>query len=184
MRLICSACNSEIANIDPKFNTAILGVGYLEAAINLQTILHNETISQIIFLGTAGSYSDNLSIGDIVTVRKSSLLLRLQGSYSPIVYDDFVSNLNDTKFKQVTCLSSLEISNDETMGQEIYQRYKEKYLVENMELYAVAKIATLYNIPWEAYLGITNYINANAHQDWVRYNLEISKKFVVVKPLC
>lgn len=177
MKLICSACEAEIAGIDTNLSTAILGVGYLEAALNLQQIIQQQKITEIIFIGTAGSYHNNLQIGDIVSVTKSSLLLGLNKAYAPIDYESFMASNTDVQFVSVMCLSSLEITSDEASSKQIYQHYQEQYLVENMELYGVAKVANMNNIPWSAYLGITNYTNANAHQDWLEHNVRVSEKF-------
>lgn len=178
MKLLCSACHSEIqgfANSSKDFLQAILGIGYLEAALNLQQIILSQTITQIVFVGTAGSYSTNIDLGEIVSVHKSALLLGLKDSYIPREYQEFSSNFVDERFKGAKCLSSLEITQNELLSTQIYSIQKENYLVENMELYGVARVANANNIPWSAYLGITNYTDSKAHEDWLRYNEVLSQ---------
>lgn len=187
MRLICSACDDEIrfltkTNLGDSLICS-LGIGYLDAALNLEKLIQSHTITEIVFIGTAGSYTNLLEIGELVSV-SSSFALNLGAllgfAYVPAKQESF--NLEAFKdFKSAQCFSSLEISQQEIIAEKlISQNQSEKYLVENMELYGVAAVAKRHGIPLKALLGITNYINHNAHEDWKANNLEVSEKLCVI----
>jgi nucleoside phosphorylase len=73
MLLVCSAFDKELIglNLSIDHDRALLGIGFLEAAINLETIVNKKKYQKIIFIGTAGSYSKNYSIGDSVSVSET-----------------------------------------------------------------------------------------------------------------
>ncbi len=183
VRLICSACDDEIkflANTDLGDSLICsLGIGFLDAALNLEKLLRSQTIEQIIFIGTAGSYNKALLIGEIVSVNSTAALnlgALLGLAYVPAKQESFkLEAFKD--FKSALCFSSLEISREEIIAEKlIVQNSAEKFLVENMELYGVAAVAAKNKIPLKSLLGITNYINPNAHEDWKVNNLEVSEK--------
>ena len=193
MRLICSAWQEEVKHLSSTINDqhiAALGIGYLEAALRLNNILRDGNYSRIIFLGTAGAYSEELQIGEIVNISSVALLnpLTIQGKgYTPCATVIARSEATKQSIPNANCLSSLEITNCNKLSQEIIQYYNSNFvehsafdiqlpLVENMELYGVAKIASEQNIPWSALLGITNHTNANAHQDWKAHHERVSEK--------
>lgn len=186
MLLICSAWHEEIkelANYDlaPSFYRAeTLGIGFFEAGLNLRKILEkNSSISQIVFLGTAGSYNYNLRIGDLVAVRDTNLLnsASLLGyAYVPRPYE-FIRSHHQYDLPQALCLSSLEITCSPDLSQKILTHYAQQstIIVENMELYGIARTASSYGIPWTALLGISNYTDENAHADWQKNHQTISQ---------
>ncbi len=180
--LICSACDDEIRFLPKDLTHTLiqsLGIGFLNSALNLEKLIQVQAITEIIFIGTAGSYTDSLEIGEIVTVSSSSALnlgAVLELAYVPTKQEHFDLNIFEG-FKSAQCFSSLEISRQEIIAEKlIAQNQSEKYLVENMELYGIAAVAKRHEIPLRALLGITNYINPNAHEDWKANNLEVSKK--------
>jgi nucleoside phosphorylase len=167
MLLVCSAFDKELIglNLSIDHDRALLGIGFLEAAINLETIVNKKKYQKIIFIGTAGSYSKNYSIGDSVSVSETRLLLR-KDAHIPKPYPIYKLELIDN-LKSAICFSSLDISLNQSLCHA-------NDSVENMELYGVAKIADKYQISCSAILGITNYANANAHQDWLSNNEKVS----------
>lgn len=173
MILVCAAWQEEIKYLDQNIEHQVitLGIGYLEAALNLESFLNkNPKPKEIIFIGTAGSYSQALSIGELVNVSSVSLLnigTVLKQSYIPKEYESFQSS------GKIQCLSSLEITNSAELSKKI-SNLSSKSLVENMELYGVAKVASRHDIPWSAILGITNYTDENAHQDWKANHQRVS----------
>lgn len=187
MFLICAAWQNEIKDLPAMPNVQIetLGIGYLEAALNLEKILQeNREIEAVIFLGTAGAYSQILQIGELVEIKSVALLNRgevLGQSYHPKKYQRFQSHAKHKFAKDlalVDCLSSLEITSDEKFSQQVTEFYDEASpLVENMELYGVAKVCCDHDIPWSAVLGISNYTNQNAHQDWQVNEPKLADKF-------
>lgn len=182
MLLICSAWQEEVKTLKDQTSIKTLGIGYLEAALNLNNILRDINYSRIIFLGTAGAYSDALSVGDIVSVSSVGLLncLTIQGQgYLPKEYNSYTSSPTIRHSTTVNCLSSLEITTSETISKTIIKKSPftiQVPLVENMELYGIAKVAHEHKLPWSALLGITNHTNGNAHLDWKANHEKVSEK--------
>jgi len=184
--LICSAWDKEIKFLQenspgPDYLIEPLGIGFLDAALNLQQILNKKKFDHIVFLGTAGSYTRDLDLGEIVSVSAVSLLnfaTVLGFGYNPVQYPTFFAErlFLDQKLKPVQCLSGLEITNNENFAQSIVTDYPESGLVENLELFGVAKVADAMQIPWSALLGVTNYIAKDAHQQWHERHQEVSEQ--------
>jgi len=171
MLLVCCAWQEEIKNLDPKLanqNILIqpLGIGFLDAGIELSRLITlNPKINKILFLGTAGTYNRNLEIGDLISIKSTSLLnlgSRLDLSYSPIKNNFIPANNLFSGIKTAHCLVSMEISKKENMVLS-----DEEHLVENMELFGVARVAHKHGISWGSVLAVTNYIGENSHQEWV-----------------
>lgn len=189
MVLICSACIEEhkflkSSNLSENFQYLELGLGYLNAAINLDRYLNKlkKKPEKIIFLGTAGVF-ESLKIADLVCVKNVSLLLsasRMNLAYSPIKKEDLTISSSLSKefenIKKVRCFSSLDISLSKFLYLELKKDFPDEILVENMELFGLAKVSDDHKIPWEAYLGISNFIGARAHQEWKETNEIVSEK--------
>ncbi len=189
MRLICAAWNEELKAVSADALQAALGIGYLEAALELNRILNQHSeINEIIFLGTCGSYNQELNIGDLVEVSSVSLLERgavLGLAYSVREADCFTSFAMTSlqgdchaasQLAMTPCLCSLEITNSSELSARILEHYCFTKAVENMELYGVARVATERGIKWSARLGVTNYADLNAHRDWVKNQQQVSKQ--------
>ena len=177
--LICAACKNELAEnpADLPYLTSkthileVLGIGYLEAAVNLSKLLQSRNdISEIIFTGTAGAYSQNIKIGEQIIVSAAALLnLGSVQGLSYTIKDIYpILHASHPDSKNILCLSSLEITQDETISKQIIKHYQTDAIIENMELYGIAKVASENQIPWSAYLRVTNYPNKNAHEDFLR----------------
>jgi hypothetical protein len=198
MILVCSAWEEETKYLDlcqDKFKIIQLGIGYLQAALNLQRFLlrdgeaENGTVRQtsiltggylpriekIYFIGTAGLISEADINWDmpVFSVNKVSLSLPLslrKQAYVPKTYPEF-SLKTSTELNVADCLSALEITTSSEISSEIEYRP----LLENMELYGVAQVAEEFNIPCSAILGVTNRTDASAHQDWISNHKKVSK---------
>ncbi|MDA0771478.1 MAG: hypothetical protein O3C63_00890 [Cyanobacteria bacterium] len=176
--LICAACVSELPknplnlpNLRGKEPILeVVGIGYLEAAINLSKLLQSRNdISEIIFVGTAGAYSQNIKIGEQIIVSAAALLnLGSVQGLSYTIKDIYpILHASQPDSKNLLCLSSLEITQDETISKQIIKHYQTDAIIENMELYGIAKVASDHQIPWSAHLRVTNYTNKNAHEDYI-----------------
>ena len=192
MILVCSAWEEETKYLDlcqDKLKIVQLGIGYLQAALNLQRFIFKRgkvespllsdkyipQIEKIYFIGTAGLISEADINWDmpVFSVNKVSLSLPLslkKQAYVPKAYPEFSLKVaNDLNVAD--CLSSLEITSSSELSSEIEYRT----LLENMELYGVAQVAEEFNITCSALLGVTNRTNASAHQDWISNHKRVSK---------
>ncbi len=209
MKLICAAWNEELKAVKPDALMAPLGIGYLEAALELTRILNERgDIDEILFLGTCGSYNRDLDIGDVVSISSVQLLERGEvlglaynvregisyraAAKSPItaLRSSSACSLTDESTplprtrkpcsgqfgdsSSVPCLCSLEITNSSELSVQILKHYGFTKAVENMELYGVARVASQRGIKWSARLGVTNYTNIEAHQDWLANHQRLS----------
>jgi hypothetical protein len=208
MILVCSAWEEETKYLDlcqDKFKIVQLGIGYLQAALNLQRFIFNRgkvehgtseespvlsdkylpQIEKIYFIGTAGLISEADINWDmpVFSVNKLSLSLPLslkKQAYVPKAYPEFILKTS-TELNVADCLSSLEITSSSEISSEIERLVSAgngavyQPLLENMELYGVAQVAEEFNIPCSALLGVTNRTDASAHQDWISKHKRVSK---------
>jgi hypothetical protein len=208
MILVCSAWEEETKYLDlcqDKFKIVQLGIGYLQAALNLQRFIFKRgkvehgtsqespalsdrylpQIEKIYFIGTAGLISEADINWDmpVFSVNKVSLSLPLslkKQAYVPKAYPEFSLKVaNDLNVAD--CLSSLEITSSSEISSEIERLVSARNgavyqnLLENMELYGVAQVAEEFNIPCSALLGVTNRTDASAHKDWISNHERVSK---------
>lgn len=127
------------------------------------------------FLGLA--YTPNDTKHDLCSMpslksREGALCVNPDGD---IVMSDQDFTLSKN-FKKAFCMCSLEITKSKELSETIAEHYKNHNLVENMELYGVAKVCSDYQIPWNAFLGITNLTHENAHQQWQANHEQVSEE--------
>ena len=146
MILVCSAWEEETKYLDlcqDKFKIIHLGIGYLQAALNLQRfILKDEEaengivrqtsvlsggylpqIEKIYFIGTAGLISEADINWDmpVFSVNKVSLSLPLslkKQAYVPKAYPEFILKLSND-LNVADCFSSLEITSSSELSRDI-----------------------------------------------------------------
>jgi hypothetical protein len=208
MILVCSAWEEETKYLDlcqDKFKIIQLGIGYLQAALNLQRFIFKRgkvergtsqespvlsdkylpLIEKIYFIGTAGLISEADINWDmpVFSVNKVSLSLPLslkKQAYVPKAYPEFILKTS-IELNVADCLSSLEITSSSEISSDIERLVSAgngavyQTLLENMELYGVAQVAEEFNIPCSALLGVTNRTDASAHQDWISNHERVSK---------
>lgn len=162
------------AGNNEKFDFALsTGVGLIETAMNLTRLCLFDKPEFLLFIGSAGSYGDT-NIFDIVESKTASnieLSFLSNDAYTPL---DNVVSTNTTNTKDIIVNSSNYISTNEELSK--------KFLplgigIENMEFYAVLKIAQEFNIPAGGVFCITNYTNENAHNDFME-NHEKAKELL------
>jgi len=152
-----------------------MGVGLIETAMNLTRLCLFDKPEFLLFVGSAGSYG-NAQIFDIIeskTAANIELAFLSNDAYTPI---DNVVSTNTTNVKDIVVNSSNYISTNETLTQNFL---KLGVGIENMEFFAVLKIAEEFNIPAGGVFCVTNYTNANAHEDFLK-NHEKAKELLEV----
>jgi nucleoside phosphorylase len=152
-------------NIESFEYAAPIGIGLIESAINLTQLCLKEKPKQLLFIGSAGSYSSDINIFDIFSSSSAANVENsfLEGhAYTPI---DNMIKIEDTFLKdEVVVNCSNYITTNETFAK-MYRNYNIQ--LENMEFYSVLSVAKKFNIPVGGIFVITNYCNAKAHDDFI-----------------
>jgi len=149
-----------------------VGVGMMEVAINLTRLCESKKPDYILFVGSAGSYGEK-KIFDIVESKTAANIENsfFSGkSYSPI--DNVVTSLKDVS-RETLVNSSNYITTDKEIGK---QYTAQNVQIENMEFFAVMKVAQFYGISAGGIFVVTNYCNENAHEDFEKNQKEAMKK--------
>jgi nucleoside phosphorylase len=145
-----------------------IGIGLVNVAMNLTELCLKEKPKSLTFVGTAGSYGKK-NIFDIV---ESTVAVNIENSffsnssYTPL--DSKVESLTNVS-RETIVNSSNYITTDNALG-EYY--LKENIDLENMEFFAVMKVAEKFNIPAKGIFVVTNYCNKNAHKDFLNNRIE------------
>jgi nucleoside phosphorylase len=141
-----------------------MGVGSVEMAINLTKYLTGlrKPPQNLVFIGTAGSYSRDLEILQVVESRTASnveLSFLQKQSYSPI------DNLISTGESRFIVNSSNYITTDSKLGERFP---KMGIYLENMEFFSFLSVAQKFQIPAGGLFVVTNYTDKNAHEDFLK----------------
>jgi len=156
--IICAGNNETFDFAQPT------GVGQIETAMNLTRLCLFDKPEFLLFIGTAGSYG-NTKIFDIIeskTATNIELAFLSNDAYTPL---DNVVSTNETNKKDIVVNSSNYISTNEDLAKNFL---KFGIGIENMEFFAVLKIAQEFNIPAGGLFCVTNFTNANAHEDFLK----------------
>ena len=156
-----------------QFDFAVpVGIGMTDVAINLTALCIENPPEFILFVGTAGSYGEK-NIFDIIescTATNIENSFFSGASYTPIEY--MVTTSEDVS-RETLVNSSHYITTDETVS----KYYLEKNIhLENMEYYAVLKVAKKFGIRARGIFIVTNYCDKNAHRDFIKNHKEAMKK--------
>ena len=162
-------CAGDIEQFD--FATPV-GIGMVNVAVNLTRLCLLNPPEFLLFVGTAGSYG-NYKIFDIIESRSAANIENsffTHGSYTPI--DNVISSADDVSRETI-----VNSSNYITTDQDVSKHYlKNKIELENMEFFAVMKVAEELKIPAGGVFAVTNYCDKEAHQNFMRNRTEAMKK--------
>jgi len=167
--IICAGNNESFSFAQPT------GVGLIETAMNLTRLCLFDKPEFLLFVGSAGSYGD-ANIFDIIeskTAANIELAFLSNDAYTPL---DNVVSTNTTDIKDIVVNSSNYISTNAALTKN-FQKFGVG--IENMEFFAVLKIAQEFNIPAGGVFCVTNYTDENAHQDFLK-NHEKAKELLEV----
>jgi len=149
-----------------------IGIGLVDVASELTKLCLSKKPPFLFFVGTAGSYGEK-KIFDIVESKTACNIEHAfftGGAYTPI--DNMVSTAEDVS-RETLVNSSNYITTDE----KIAKIYLSKNIhIENMEYYAVLKVAKKMNIPVAGAFIVTNYCNQYAHRDFVDNHKEAMRR--------
>ncbi len=155
--IICAGDSEQFEFAQP------MGIGLIEVSMNLTRLCLFDKPEFILFVGTAGSYGD-AKIFDIIETKSAAnieLAFLSNDAYTPI---DNLVTANTTNQKDIIVNSSNYISTNSKLTNNFL---KLGIGIENMEFFAVLKIAQEFNIPAGGVFCITNYTNKFAHNDFL-----------------
>ena len=149
-----------------------IGIGMTDVAINLTRLCLSQKPEFLYFVGTAGSYGDK-NIFDIIESKTATNIENsffTGKSYTPI--DNMVSTAEDVSRETI-----VNSSNYITTDTGVSKYYLDKNIhIENMEYYAVLKVAKAFAIPAAGIFIVTNYCDKNAHKDFLKNHKEAMHK--------
>jgi len=152
-----------------------MGIGLIDMSINLTKLCMTNPPPFIFFVGTAGSYG-KYKIFDII---KSKTATNIENSffnakaYTPI--DNMVSTADNVS-RETIVNSSNYITTDINLNKHYLSH---NITIENMEFFAVIKVAKAFNIPVAGAFIVTNYCNATAHKDFIDNHKEAMARLTV-----
>jgi len=149
-----------------------VGIGMMEVAINLTKLCVSQKPKFLLFVGTAGSYGEK-KIFDIIESKTAANIENSffsGGSYTPI--DNVVSATDDVS-RETLINSSNYITTDKSMGKHYLAQ---NIHLENMEYFAVLKVAQAFGISAGGIFIVTNYCDENAHEDFIKNQKEAMVK--------
>ncbi len=149
-----------------------VGIGMIDVAINLTRLCVSQKPKFILFVGTVGSYGEK-KIFDIIESKTASNIENsffTGGSYTPI--DNIVSTSEDVS-RETLVNSSNYITTDKSVGK-FY--LAQNIHLENMEYYAVLKVAQSFGISAGGVFIVTNYCDENAHKDFMDNQKEAMRR--------
>ncbi len=151
------------------------GVGLIETAMNLTRLCLFDKPEFLLFVGSAGSYGKH-QVFDIVESKTASnieLAFLEKKAYTPL--DNVVSTQTKNE-KDIIINSSNYISTDFELSQKFLPL---GVALENMEFFAVLKIAQEFNIPAGGVFCVTNFCNKTAHEDFLKNHEKAKEKLTL-----
>ncbi|MRI59286.1 MAG: purine-nucleoside phosphorylase [Epsilonproteobacteria bacterium] len=138
-----------------------IGVGLIEAAMNLTQMALFDKPEFLLFVGTAGSFGEH-EIFDIIESRGASQIEHCfwkKGCYTPL---DNVITSEGLNVSHETLINS---SNYITTDPSLWPYFtKQGIHAENMEFFSLLQVAKEHNIPAGGIFIITNHCNKKAHE--------------------
>ncbi len=153
-----------------------IGIGLIDVASNLTALVLKQRPQKLLFVGTAGSYGRRkpLELCHAFAATQLEACFFRQGCYSPIENKIVTEPPSDVSRETVvTVNSSNYITTDASIAQH-YLRYNID--LENMEFFAVMRIAQRFGLPVEGVFVVSNYCDAHAHQAFLANHEEAKQK--------
>jgi adenosylhomocysteine nucleosidase len=160
--LIITALESELKRDSLPSGVKIIysGIGKVNATLTSIKAIHEFNPSRIINFGTAGKINPQLSglleIGRVIQRDMNAEPLAPRGQ-TPFC---------EKPFEYVSSGQFICGSGDSFVTSVDPWLYSQGVDVVDMELFAIACVANLHNIPWQSYKYITDDANENSGKDW------------------
>ena len=170
LRAFVASSSEEAGLIKGRINStkvvlASLGIGSVEAAITLTRLLSSAQFERVYFVGTAGILPGcTLEIGEAVSIARvmpsRSVGERLVGA----AFENIDTELTQAE-DACNVWSSTGISETRDLAE---HAAKFAAHVENMEIWGAARTCRRHEIPFGAFLGLSNMVGPDAHDEWKR----------------
>jgi nucleoside phosphorylase len=161
--IVCAGKNENFSFAYP------IGVGLVNAAVKLTELFIEKKPQKILFVGSGGSYG-NLKEFDVALSNSAANMEIgfLEGfSYSPILEQINVIDANVSRgtFAKAVVNSSNFITSNSAQSKLFLDR---GFDMENMEFFAVLKVAEYFGVPSLGLFCITNMCDENARKDFIK----------------
>lgn len=181
-----------------------IGVGLVESAIELTAIILRENPQYLIFIGSAGAYDKSVNLLDIFVSNSATQIessFSKDESYTPldnkieIVSYETLQNQSEDSHKNssanlganpTTNLSAIldshnfaivnssnYICTDEIFA---YKMSSAGIALENMEFFAILKVADYFKIPALGIFCVTNHCDKDAHKNFIALHKDAHKR--------
>jgi nucleoside phosphorylase len=154
-----------------------IGVGLVNASINLAHLLTKKCPKNLLFIGTAGSYGKYKKFELLTSNRAVNIEIGFlqKLSYSPILSEvtGIEPNVPRETLDKIVVNSSSFITADAAQAK-LFLEYG--LSIENMEFFAVLKAAEKFNVPSFGLFCITNYCDKNAHNSFLENQQKAKEK--------
>ncbi|MCX2717072.1 purine-nucleoside phosphorylase [Helicobacter sp. MIT 21-1697] len=170
-----------------------IGVGLVESAMGLSQICAREYVDCVIFIGSAGAYDKSINIFDIYisdSATQVELSFLQDKSYTPLdnriesgMLKDLVSYetlKHRLYYKQAVINSSNYITTDGHLAMRLAQA---GILLENMEFFALMRVAQHFQIPCVGIFCVSNYCHSGAHDEFMNNHQQVKQKLIEQLPL-
>ena len=150
-------CAGDMEQFD--FATPV-GIGMVNSAINLTRLCLLNPPEFLLFVGTAGSYGKH-TIFDVVESKTAANIENgffTHNAYTPL--DNVISTADDVS-RETIINSSNYITTDPALSPHYL---KQRIELENMEFFAILKVAQELDIPVGGIFVVTNYCDHDAHK--------------------
>lgn len=164
-----------------------IGVGIVESSIELTALILRENPQYLIFIGSAGAYDKSVNLLDIFVSNSATQIessFSKDESYTPldnkieiVLYETLQNQSADSRSNLNTNLSAILNSqkfaiinsSNYICTDEIFARKMSSagIVLENMEFFAILKVADYFKIPALGIFCVTNYCDKNAHSDFL-----------------
>ncbi|CUU40959.1 MULTISPECIES: purine-nucleoside phosphorylase [Helicobacter] len=166
-----------------------IGIGLCESAIGLTQVCLRESVDSIIFVGSAGAYSKDICIGDICLADNATQIelgFLEDKAYTPLdnhiqsgvlneKYVSYETYKNLATYKKVIVNSSNYITTDEAMALRFANA---NIALENMEFFAVMRVAQYFHLPCAGVFCVSNHCHKNAHNEFLSNHQMVKEKIM------
>ncbi|TLD97200.1 purine-nucleoside phosphorylase [Helicobacter jaachi] len=168
-----------------------IGVGLVESAMRLSQICARESVDSIIFIGSAGAYSQNTHIFDVYIADSATqieLAFLQEQAYTPLdnhIQSDTLNMLvSHETLKTLPPKAVINSSNYITTDTHLAARLSAAgIMLENMEFFAVMSVAQYFAIPCVGIFCVSNYCHKDAHTDFINNHSRVKQILIEQSPL-